>query len=241
MSVRTSSASSRSPLVASRERGLERSAIVQQIDLGVAPYESAASWQQHRAQAVAAGTAPEIVAFMQHNAVYTQGRRGGRDHVVSMLAAPIIDTDRGGDITFHGPGQIVIWPILRLRARGIGIVSYVRALEAVAIEVAREFGVEATRIPGRPGVWVGNRKLASVGIRVQSGISRHGLALNCDVDLSWFDSIRACGIADAEVTSLWRERGERINVGACTGPAVQAFEEVFQVRLSRVRAAVTAS
>ena len=215
-------------------RGLERSRIVQSARAGVVPYEVAETWQRSRARAVADGALPEIVLLLEHPPVYTQGRRGGREHVLAELEAPIIDTDRGGDVTYHGPGQLVIWPILRLRERGIGIAAYVRGLEETAIRTAGELGIETERAKGRPGVWIGNRKLASVGVRVQSGVSRHGLALNCDVDLSWFDGIRACGIAESRATSLSVESARQIGVGDCADVLERCFSEVFDLRLSPV-------
>jgi lipoyl(octanoyl) transferase len=219
---------------AGTERGVERSRIVQSARLAIAPYELADAWQRSRARAVAEGSAPEIVLLLEHAPVYTQGRRGGRAHVLDTLRAPIVDTDRGGDLTFHGPGQLVIWPILRLRERGIGIAQYIRWLEETAIRTAQRFGVEAERVKGRPGVWLNNRKLASVGVRVQSGVSRHGMALNCDVDLAWFDSIRACGIADAQATSLSVETGRNVDTAECIGVLERCFAEVFELRLSPV-------
>ena len=216
------------------ERGLQRSVIVQSARLGVTEYRRAESWQRDRAQKVAYGSLAEIVLLLEHEPVYTQGRRGGREHVLGTLAAPIVDTDRGGDVTFHGPGQLVVWPILRLRERGIGIAAYVRGLEECAIRTAEVFGVEAARSKGRPGVWVEDRKLASVGVRVQSGVSRHGLALNCDVDLSWFDPIRACGIAGARATSLSVETGRQVGVADCVEAMERSFCEVFGLRPSPV-------
>ena len=116
----------------------------------------------------------------------------------------------------------------------MGIAKYVRGLEEVAIRSARAFGVETDRVVGRPGVWIGNRKLASVGVRVQSGVSRHGMALNCDVDLSWFDSIRACGIADGTATSLSAELGTPITVADCAAVLETCVADVFELRLSPV-------
>ena len=216
-------------------RGVERSRIVQCARLGEVSHEVADAWQRARSRSVAEGTAPELVLMLEHHAVYTQGRRGGREHVIGTLQAPIIDTDRGGNVTFHGPGQLVVWPILRLRERGIGIVSYVRGLEETAIRTAHAFGIETHRTRGRPGVWIGKRKLASVGVRVQSGVSRHGMALNCDLDLSWFEAIRACGIADSSATSLSVEAGSRIGVAECADVLERCFSEVFDLRLSPVR------
>ena len=135
-------------------------------------------------------------------------------------------------MTFHGPGQLVVWPILRLRERGTGIARYVRGLEQVGIDTAAQFGVEANRVPGQPGVWIDNRKLASIGVRVKSGVSRHGLALNCDTDLAWFDSIRACGVEGGVATSLSAETGERLTVAACSPVLERAFADVFDLKLS---------
>lgn len=214
------------------EPRFERSKIVQSAHAGLVEYEAALAWQADRAGSVAQGARPEIVVLLEHLPVYTQGRRGGREHVLASLKAPIVDTDRGGDVTFHGPGQLVLWPILRLRERGIGIARYVRGLEQVAMDAAAQFGVEADRFRGRPGVWIDNRKLASVGVRVQSGVSRHGLALNCDVDLSWFDSIRACGVEGGVATSLSAETGDRVTVAECLPAMERAVADVFQLKLS---------
>ena len=219
----------------SGERGLERSRIVQSARPGVVGYTDADAWQRSRASAVASGALPEIVLLLEHHPVYTQGRRGGREHVRRALRAPIVDTDRGGDVTFHGPGQLVVWPILRLRERGIGIAQYIRGLEETAIRTARAFGVESGRVRGRPGVWIGDRKLASVGVRVQSGVSRHGLAINCDVDLAWFDAIRACGIAGGGAAALSPEAGRAIGTAECADRLERCFSEVFELRLSPVR------
>lgn len=216
------------------QRGIERSRIVQSARLGPLPYETADAWQRARAQQIAAGERPEIVLLLEHPAVYTQGRRGGREHVLHALDAPIVDTDRGGDLTFHGPGQLVLWPLLRLRERGIGIARYIRGLEEIAIRTASAFAVDADRAAGRPGAWIGNRKLASVGVRIQSGVSRHGMALNCDVDLSWFESIRACGIADSMATSLSAELETQVTVDACAAVLEQCVAEVFDLKLSPV-------
>lgn len=216
------------------ERGIERSRIVQCGRLNPISYEDALRWQAERAAQVAAGSLPEVVALIEHPAVYTQGRRGGRAHVLDKLPAPIVDTDRGGDITFHGPGQLVVWPILRLRERGIGIAPYVRGLEEVAIRTAQRFGVDALRVKGQPGVWIDNRKLASIGVRLQSGVGRHGLALNCDIDLSWFSHIRACGVEGSVATSLSAELGRRVDINQCDPVLRETFAEVFELRLAPV-------
>jgi len=216
------------------QRGIERSQIVQRARPGLVPYQAADAWQRVRAQQIARGERPEIVLLLEHPAVYTQGRRGGREHVLRALNAPIVDTDRGGDLTFHGPGQLVLWPLLRLRERGIGIAAYIRGLEDIAIRTASAFGVDADRAAGRPGAWIGNRKLASVGVRIQSGVSRHGMAFNCNVDLSWLESIRACGIADSTATSLSAELETQVTVDECAAVLEQCAAEVFGLKLSPV-------
>jgi lipoate-protein ligase B len=113
-----------------------------------------------------------------------------------------VDTDRGGDITWHGPGQLVGYPILHLRRRGLRAADYVRTLEAALIDVLAEFEVAGEVVPGRPGVWVGDGKVAAIGVAIRGGVSTHGFALNVSPDLSWFDAITPCGLADATVTSL---------------------------------------
>jgi lipoyl(octanoyl) transferase len=128
-----------------------------------------------------------------------------------------VDVDRGGKITWHGPGQLVGYPIVRL-ADPVDVVAHVRRVEEVLIAVCADLGVEADRVDGRSGVWVRgaagapDRKVAAIGIRVSQGVTMHGFALNCDCDLSWFDRIVPCGITDAEVTSLSRETGRAVGV-----------------------------
>ncbi len=197
--------------------------------LGLVEYDEALAWQHDRAGRVRAGE-PETVALLEHPPVYTLGMRGDPAHVLAPAewlaarGARVVRTDRGGDVTFHGPGQLVIYAILDLRARGLGPADYIRALESCVIATANGCGVEAARTPGRPGVWVGGAKIAAVGVRIRGGVSMHGLALNVATDLGWFDAIVPCGIADAGVTSLARELG-----GACP-PAEEvasAFLDAF--------------
>ena len=202
---------------------------------GVTEYREAVRWQSERAAAVAEGAAAETVVLLEHAPVYTMGRRGGRAHVLtpeSALAAEVVDSDRGGDITFHGPGQLVVWPILRLRERGLGVARYVRLLEQAMIETAAAFGVEAERRRGYPGCWAGGRKLGSVGVRVSRGVSTHGLALNVSTELGWFDAITPCGIAGAEMTSLARELGRTIAVEDAADAMMGALDVLFGLRLA---------
>jgi lipoyl(octanoyl) transferase len=186
------------------------------IRAGLVPYEQA--WQRQRDlhDAVVAGAEPDTVLLLEHPAVYTAGRRTDASER-PFDGTPVIDVDRGGRITWHGPGQIVGYPIVRL-PDPIDVVAYVRRMEGLLIEVCREFGVAGHRVDGRSGVWLAadesrpERKIAAIGIRVAHGVTLHGFALNCDPDLTWYDRIVPCGIADAGVTSLARELGRDVTV-----------------------------
>ena len=167
---------------------------------------------------------PDTCLLLEHQPVYTAGQRTSPlDRPVGDPGAPVIDVDRGGTITWHGPGQLVGYPIVAL-GEPIAVVSYVRLVEDAMIGVCAEFGVSAVRVDGRSGAWLlgdgqgrdglgrPDRKIAALGIRVARGVTMHGFALNCDCDLSWYDRIVPCGIADAAVTSLSAEAGRRITV-----------------------------
>lgn len=202
---------------------------------GVTDYREAVRWQTARAAVVAEGAAVETIVMLEHPPVYTMGRRGGRAHVLmpeAALAAQVIDSDRGGDVTFHGPGQLVVWPILRLRERGLSVARYVRLLEQAMIETAAAFGVEAERRRGMPGCWAGERKLGSVGVHVSRGVSTHGLALNVSTELGWFDAITPCGIAGAEMTSLASELGHTIAVEDAADAMTGVLNDLFGLRLA---------
>ena len=161
---------------------------------------------------VVSGKIPDTVLLLEHQAVYTAGRRtelGDRP----IDGTPVVDVDRGGKITWHGPGQLVGYPIIHL-SDPIDVVAYVRRIEGMLIDVCGEFGVQATRVEGRSGVWTcdGERKLAAIGIRVSQGVTMHGFAINADCDLGWYDRIVPCGIRDATVTTLSSESGKDITV-----------------------------
>jgi lipoyl(octanoyl) transferase len=186
------------------------------IRAGLVPYEQA--WQRQREvhAAVVAGTEPDTVLLLEHPPVYTAGRRTQATDLPSD-DSPVIEVDRGGRITWHGPGQLVGYPILRL-PKPMDVVGHVRRIEAVLIDVCAEVGVAAGRVEGRSGVWLPaddlrpERKVAAIGIRVVRGVTLHGFALNCDPDLTWYDRIVPCGIADAGVTSLASELGRDVTV-----------------------------
>lgn len=162
---------------------------------------------------VVAGRRPDTVLLLEHEAVYTAGRRTARSERPTD-GSDVVDVDRGGRLTWHGPGQLVVYPIVRL-ADPVDVVAYVRALEQAVIDTAAEWGVTGTRVPGRSGVWVAGapeRKVAAVGVRVARGVTMHGVAVNADADLAAFSTIVPCGISDAGVTSLTRETGRPVTV-----------------------------
>lgn len=173
-----------------------------------------------------ANEVPDSCLLLEHEPVYTAGKRtAASDRPFGDPGAPVIDVDRGGKITWHGPGQLTGYPIIRLR-EPLDVVAYVRALEEAMIRTCAEFGVTAERVAGRSGAWVlggergPDRKVGAIGARVARGVTMHGFALNADCDLSWYDRIVPCGIRDAGVTTLSAEAGRRITVAQVT-PAME--------------------
>lgn len=205
--------------------------------LGTVDYNDAWQLQRELADARSAG-GPDTLLLLQHPPVYTAGRRT-EPHERPTDGTPVIDTDRGGKITWHGPGQLVGYPVIGL-AEPLDVVNYVRRLEESLIEVCNTLGLNTVRIEGRSGVWVppGDgrpaRKIAAIGVRVARSTTLHGFALNCDCDLSAFGSIVPCGITDAGVTSLSAELGFATGVEdvrqAVAGAVVDALDGVLPVR-----------
>jgi lipoyl(octanoyl) transferase len=186
------------------------------VTVGVVDYEIALAEQRRLHADVAEGRRPGTVLLLEHPSVYTAGKRTQPwDRPVD--GTPVTDVDRGGRITWHGPGQLVGYPIVRL-PDPVDVVAYVRRTEQLLIDVCAEFGLATTRVEGRSGVWVTadgrgpDRKIAAIGIRVARGTTLHGFALNCDCDLSAYDIIVPCGISDAGTTSLSAELGRQVTV-----------------------------
>ena len=181
------------------------------------PVDYRAAWDlQRQVHATVADGGPDTVLLVEHVSVYTAGKRTAKADR-PMDGTPVVDVDRGGRITWHGPGQLVAYPIVRL-AEPVDVVAYVRALEQAVIDTCADMGVATIRVEGRSGVWCPaddgrpERKVAAIGVRVARGVTMHGLALNCDPDLGAFDRIVPCGIADAGVTSLAAELGRDVTV-----------------------------
>ncbi|TMG48971.1 MAG: lipoyl(octanoyl) transferase LipB [Chloroflexi bacterium] len=180
--------------------------------LGLVPYPEAWALQNRLADARRAGLAPDTLILLEHPHTYTIGRSGTRDHVFlteSELAArgiTCLDVDRGGDVTYHGPGQLVGYPIFDLGSQP-DVGRYLRNLEDCLIETLADFGIAAGRLSGYTGVWIGDRKIAAIGVKVSQGVTTHGFALNVSTDLSLFTHILPCGIPDKGVTSMALEVG----------------------------------
>jgi lipoyl(octanoyl) transferase len=185
---------------------------------GLVDYREAWAEQQRLHDAVVAGDQPDTVLLLEHPSVFTAGKRTEpADRPFD--GTPVVDVDRGGKITWHGPGQLVGYPIVKL-SDPIDVVAYVRRVEQMLIDVCAEFGVTAERVEGRSGAWVRgdgsrpDRKIAAIGIRVARGVTLHGFAINCDCDLANFDRFVPCGIRDAGVTSLSAELGRPVPVAS---------------------------
>jgi lipoyl(octanoyl) transferase len=207
------------------------------MQLGQVPYGEAWDLQRSLAGAVSQGAIPDTVLFLEHPPVVTLGRRTDEDaelHIPEGTGVEVVETNRGGKSTFHGPGQLVCYPILDLKRHGRDVKLYVRNLEEALIRTVAAFDLEAERIDGLTGVWLTKppRKLASIGVHVSRWVTTHGYALNVDLDPAPFtDWITACGLEDAMFTTVAREAGRPVSVDDVRPHAVAALEEVFGLEL----------
>ncbi|HEU5223203.1 MAG TPA: lipoyl(octanoyl) transferase LipB [Candidatus Lumbricidophila sp.] len=192
------------------------------------PYLEGLSIQRETHRAVADKLQGDTVLLLEHESVFTAGKRTEADER-PVDDTPVIDVDRGGKITWHGPGQLVGYPIIRLAAP-IDVVGYVRQLESVLIDVLAEHGITSQRVEGRSGVWIvderGERKIAAIGIRVAEGVTMHGFALNCSNSLAAYDKIIACGIRDAGVTTMSIELGRTVTPVAVAESVSRAIQNL---------------
>ena len=205
------------------------------VRAGVVPYEQAWEMQREVHARRVAGEGPDTLLLLEHPSVYTAGKRT-EPHERPVDGTPVVDVDRGGKITWHGPGQLVGYPIVAL-PDPVDVVAYVRRLEGALIDVCAALGVDAGRVEGRSGVWLPadepargsrpERKIAAIGIRVARGVTMHGFALNCDPDLGAFGAIVPCGIPDAGVTSLSAELGRDVPVAAVLDRVEEAMRAVL--------------
>jgi lipoate-protein ligase B len=179
------------------------------------------------------GEVPDLLLFLEHPHVITLGRRGNRSHLVASpeilekLAIPIYHVERGGDVTYHGPGQLVVYPILDLKDYGYRLIRYIDQLEEVILRTLKDFGMEGKRDPLNRGVWVKGEKIASVGVTIKRWVSFHGLALNYETDLKYFDLIHPCGLEGKKMTSMKEILGKKISREGLSERICFHFEEVF--------------
>lgn len=204
------------------------------FDLGCTAYQRAFEIQQ-LAQAFVLRGGDDILLLLEHPPTVTLGKNSGQENLPPNLAAmwgsavDVVHSTRGGNITCHFPGQLVAYPIINLKKRAGGLRAYVHDVEETAIRTVRHFGIEAARNPGFPGVWVGNSKIASLGIAVQRHVTLHGLAMNVDKDLSLFNIITPCGLDGVTATSVQREQtGDPATMPAVKNRFLEAFCEVFE-------------
>ena len=215
-----------------------------QVDLGLIPYAEAYALQKRIVAARKLGLIDDVLIFCEHPHVITQGRNGKREHllasesVLRQKSVEFFETSRGGDVTYHGPGQIVAYPILNLGAIRRDVVWYVRELEEAMIRATAEFGIVAGREAGKTGVWVGegktSEKLAAIGVHISRWITSHGLAYNVSTDLRNFDLIVPCGIADRKATSLEKLLGRSVKLDEVKPKLAAHLAEVFGLELQRI-------
>lgn len=207
------------------------------IDLGLVPYADALTLQRRLATLRTGDRIEDVLLLMEHPPVITLGRGGQKAHLrvaessLTALGIEFVEVERGGDITYHGPGQLVGYPILNLADYGRDVHRYLRQLEEVLIVTLSDFGVRAGRSLGRTGVWVGDRKIASLGIHVGRWVTRHGFALNANMDLVPFELIVPCGIQGAQVTSMAQELSRPVPIREVTAMLTEHFEVEFGVSL----------
>lgn len=211
------------------------------MNLGQTPYTEAWELQRSLAAAVSQGAIPDTVLLLEHPPVITLGRRTSEHelHVPESAEVEIVETDRGGKSTYHGPGQLVCYPILDLNRHGRDVKRYCRDLEEAVIRALAAFGIEGTRIEGLTGVWLEPppRKIASIGVHVSRWITTHGYALNVDLDPTPFrEWITACGLEDAVFTTMARELGRPLTVAEVRGPAAETLAEVFDLAFEELPA-----
>jgi len=182
---------------------------------------------------------PDLLLLLEHSHVITLGRRGNRSHLIvspeilEAMKIPIFHVERGGDITYHGPGQMVVYPILDLKDYGYRLIRYVDQLERVILRVLKDFGIEGRRDTSNRGIWVGGDKIASIGVAIKRWVSFHGFSLNYETDLKYFDLINPCGLLGQKMTTMSKILGTKISRESLAERIIFHFEEVFKKEWER--------
>ena len=200
------------------------------LDLQIRGYKETWELQHRLVELRARGSVPDILLLVEHPHVITMGKSAKPENILSKTL-PIFKVERGGDVTYHGYGQLVGYPILDLSTRGKNIRDYLRTLERTLIETLDNFGITAQRIGGRTGVWVGQKKIASIGVAVRTWVTFHGFALNVSTDLSYFATINPCGYDSAIMTSMTEQLGRQVSVSEVKCPLTSVFGRLFNTEL----------
>ena len=198
-------------------------------DLGVCNYNIALSKQEFTREKLIKKTGKDTLILLEHDHIYTLGKNANRDNILNN-DCEIIQTDRGGDVTYHGPGQLVGYPIIDLKRVGLGVKSYVNHLESLLIAVLNEYNIDAHIREGKPGVWVDDRKIGSIGIRVSHGVTTHGFSLNVNTDMNYFSNIISCGIDDVLMTSMEKELGREFFIDDIKQSIILHFNRLFNIQ-----------
>jgi len=211
------------------------------VNLGMMDYNKAWQFQSELVAAKANSSIDrDIILFLEHPAVFTLGRRGGRDYLLvgdsflEQSGIPVVQVERGGYITFHGPGQLVVYTLINLENRRLGVTDFVAALEEIMLQSVRAWGLTAQRSTANPGIWMGRRKMGSIGIALRKGISFHGLALNINLDLTPFSWIQPCGLEGVSMTSVKQELGKEISMRVARHTVKKNFQSVLGLDLNDI-------
>lgn len=210
------------------------------VDLGTAEYTDVLSLQRSLVESIICGQSPGVVLIVEHYPVFTLGQRGGRENLkvpskfLEESKIPVIQAERGGNITYHGPGQLVVYPVADLKKAGLSVTGYVEGLEEVMIRTAADWSITASRNSAGRGVWAGDAKLGSVGIRVRKSVAFHGLALNVSVSMLPFEWINPCGIEGVRMTSMVKETGQNISMSEVRQSMMKNLQDVFGTTLTMI-------
>ena len=196
------------------------------IDLGISEYSEAYRIQREFVDKVANGESDNILIITEHKSVITIGRKGSRDHIFRTEGIEVLNIDRGGDVTYHGPGQLIAYPIFKLENEAKDIHNFLKFLEDVGINFLNRYGIRAQRNPGFRGIWVKDAKIGSIGIGVKKWVTYHGMAININPDLRPFSFIKPCGIEGVKITSLENLSNGKIDINDAKHKLKESFEEI---------------
>ena len=196
-------------------------------DLGLCDYNEALLSQENTRSQLIKNSGKNTLFLLEHNHTYTLGKNGNPNNILNKNCE-LFQTDRGGDVTYHGPGQLVGYPIINLKTMGLGIRSYVSNIEQLLIDVLYDYGINASIKKGLTGVWIDDRKIASIGIRVSQWITTHGFALNVNTDMNYFSNIISCGIDNVSMTSMEKELNKKISISDVKQSTINHFNDIFK-------------